>query len=634
MESLTGDEAGRALRREDPGAQLARERRGRRLRAASAEAGRLSPLVSRSRILSAAAGAGAVALLAFGLALGVYNEEAHRTQRVQEIATQARILSDSVTAALAFDDDRTAQEYLNALRANREIAAAGLYDDTGRLVAVYAREGYSPPARPPAASRIGLQGSRVVVSLPVTEGDARLGSVYVETTDEPLARLVTRHAGLALLVGMGFLLSTVLVASQTALRRANAVLADRAEALAEANRELKVQMDERERAEEALRQSQKMEAVGQLTGGVAHDFNNILMVASSGLDLLDRTSDPGRRQSLRDGIRQAIDRGASLTRQLLAISRRSALQPEVVDLRERVEGMRMLLDRSLREDIEVKVEIPEDLWPVEVDPSQLEVALLNIAVNARDAMPKGGTLLIRAKNAAGITDGELEGDYVRLSVVDEGVGISKEMLGRIFEPFFTTKGVGKGTGLGLAQVYGFCRASGGDVRVQSELGRGSTVSLYLPRSLKSRPRRAAEDAGRDLSGAAPPGSRGRVLLVEDEEGVASLVAEMLAELGYQATRAPSAAAALKMLDAGPGPDLVLSDMVMPGRMNGMELARQIGRRRPGLPVLLTTGYSDAAEQARAQGLRLLMKPYRLQALADALAEIEAQRTAQVGGGAA
>jgi signal transduction histidine kinase/ActR/RegA family two-component response regulator len=579
------------------------------------------------RVLSTFAGAAAVALLAFGLALGAYNEEAHRIQRLHETTTQARILADSVTAALAFDDDRTAQEYLNALRANPEIAAAALYDDSGKFVAIYAKDGVSPPARPPRTFGANFQGAHVVVTLPVTEGDARLGSAFLETTDESLAGLVARHAGLALLVGMGFLLSMVLAASQMALRRANAALAERADALGEANRELKVQMDERERAEEALRQSQKMEAVGQLTGGVAHDFNNILMVASSGLDLLDRTADPGRRQTLKDGIRQAVDRGASLTRQLLAISRRSALQPEVIELRERIEGMRMLLDRSLREDIEVEVRLPDDLWPVEADPSQLEVALLNIAVNARDAMPKGGALLIEAENAAGVSDGDLSGDYVKLSVTDEGVGISREMLGRIFEPFFTTKGVGKGTGLGLAQVYGFCRASGGDVRVQSELGRGSTVSLYLPRSHEARPARSADIAAPPSAGPASSGPRGRVLLVEDEEGVASLVTEMLGELGYEVVHVSTAAAALRRLQAEPNLDLVFSDMVMPGRMNGMELAQEILRRRPDLPVLLTTGYSDAAEQARAHGLRLLVKPYRLQALAEALADIEAQRTA-------
>jgi CheY-like chemotaxis protein len=277
--------------------------------------------------------------------------------------------------------------------------------------------------------------------------------------------------------------------------------------------------------------------------------------------------------------------------------------------------MRVLLDRSLREDISVALDLEEDLWPVEVDPSQLEVALLNIAVNARDAMPSGGVITIEARNAMGLADGELVGDHVRLSIIDEGQGMPRETLRRVFEPFFTTKGVGKGTGLGLAQVYGFTRASGGDVRVESEPGKGSTVSLFLPRSDKLPASSSAKSAkARPLKRE----QHGLVLLVEDEDSVAALVGEMLGELGYEVTRAASAAAALRQLEATPELELVFSDMVMPGRMNGMELAREVTRRRPDLPVLLTTGFSEAASQAREQGFRLLVKPYRIEALAAAL----------------
>jgi CheY-like chemotaxis protein len=332
--------------------------------------------------------------------------------------------------------------------------------------------------------------------------------------------------------------------------------------------------------------------------------------------LLDRTTDTSRRQMLKDGIRQAVERGASLTRQLLAISRRSALQPQVIDLAAQIEGIRALLDRSLREDIAVSVDLEPNLWPVEVDPSQLEVAILNIAVNARDAMPNGGVIAMKAENAPAISDGDLSGDYVRLSIVDEGMGMPRETLRRIFEPFFTTKGVGKGTGLGLAQVYGFARASGGDVRVFSEPGIGTTVALFLPRTAKGlAPVPVERAAGAPI---APPEPQGRVLLVEDEDSVAILVSEMLQELGYVVTRAPTAAIALRMLEREPDVELVFSDMVMPGRMNGVDLAREIGRRRPDLPVVLTTGFSEAAVAAREQGLRLLMKPYRMDALAAAL----------------
>jgi signal transduction histidine kinase/ActR/RegA family two-component response regulator len=562
-----------------------------------------------------AAVAGAVALILAGVVMGLVSETGYRNQRLHETAVQADILAASLAAPLAFDDRQAAQEFVNALAANQDLESAGIYNETGALAAKYARGGAEPPARAPPVQKPAYGDGRVEVIEPVTQGGAQLGTVYLRTVREPLYAALARHTGVTFLVLMAFLMVLVLGQAQATLRRANMELEARAQELSDANRELQFQMEERERAEEALRQSQKMEAIGQLTGGVAHDFNNILMVASSGLDLLDRTNDPDRRQSLKDGIRQAVDRGASLTRQLLAISRRTALQPQVIDLKVQIEGMRVLLDRSLREDISVALDLEEDLWPVEVDPSQLEVALLNIAVNARDAMPSGGVITIEARNASGLSDGDLVGDHVRLSIIDEGQGMARETLRRVFEPFFTTKGVGKGTGLGLAQVYGFTRASGGDVRVESEPGQGSTVSLYLPRSDKA-PARAPAHA--DRTRPLEREQHGRVLLVEDEDSVAALVGEMLGELGYEVTRAAGAAAALRLLETMPELELMFSDMVMPGRMNGMDLAKEVSRRRPGLPILLTTGFSEAASQAREQGFRLLMKPYRIEALAAAL----------------
>ncbi len=569
-----------------------------------------------------AAIAGAVALLIAGVVMGLVSEAGFRSQRLHSIAVQADILAASLAAPLAFDDRKAAQEYVDALSANSEIQVAGVYNELGELTARFGRAGAEPPSRAPLLGS-SYEHRQAQVAVPVTQGGSRLGSIYLRTAQDPISAGMVRHTGVTLLVLMAFLFVLVLGQAQATLSRANMELEQRAEELSDANRELQIQMEERERAEDALRQSQKMEAIGQLTGGVAHDFNNILMVASSGLDLLDRTSDPDRRQSLKDGIRQAVDRGASLTRQLLAISRRSALLPQVIDLKAQIEGMRVLLERSLRENISIAMDLEEDLWPVEVDPSQLEVALLNIAVNARDAMPSGGQIAVTGSNLFDLADGELRGDYVRLSIADEGQGMARETLRRIFEPFFTTKGVGKGTGLGLAQVYGFTRASGGDVRVESEPGKGTTVSLYLPRSGKA-PARAPHPA-------AAPGPRqsterhGRVLLVEDEDSVAGLVKDMLDELGYDAVRAATAAAALRLLDTEQDLLLVFSDMVMPGRMGGMELAREISRRRPGLPVVLTTGFSEAAAQAREQGFRLLMKPYRIETLASALEAARKER---------
>jgi signal transduction histidine kinase/ActR/RegA family two-component response regulator len=565
-----------------------------------------------------AAIAGAIILLIAGLVMGLDREASFRAQRVRDTAVQADILAASLAAPLAFGDRQTAQEYVDALHANPDLQSAGVYNETGALVASFVREGGPPPRAAPPPRRPFYRAGRVELSAPVIQGGAVLGEVYLRTGREPLYAALSRHAGVGMLVAMAFLFVVALGRAQATLRRANAELEGRAHDLSEANRQLQIQMEEREKAEEALRQSQKMEAIGQLTGGVAHDFNNILMVASSGLELLDRTADQARRQALKEGIRQAVDRGAALTRQLLAISRRAALQPRVLDLRSEIEGMQVLLERSLRGDISVRLNLDADLWPVEVDPSQLEVAILNIAVNARDAMPSGGVITIEARNQANVTEAELTGDFVRLSIRDEGLGMSRETRRRIFEPFFTTKGVGKGTGLGMAQVYGFGRASGGDVRVESQPGKGTTISLLLPRAAK-----AAEADKRPAEATAirrPPELQGRILLVEDEDGVAEVVSEMIRELGYEVRRTASAAAALRMIEADPKFDLVFSDMVMPGKMNGVELAREVGRRRPDLPVLLTTGFSEAAATAREHGLRLLDKPYRMDALAAALEE--------------
>ncbi|MGJ4995594.1 response regulator [Bradyrhizobium sp. HKCCYLS3077] len=402
------------------------------------------------------------------------------------------------------------------------------------------------------------------------------------------------------------------------------LVVERTRALAESNEHLRVEMAERARVEETLRQAQKIEAIGRLTGGVAHDFNNLLMVISGGLDMLDRQSDPARRRRLMDGMIQAAQRGASLTRQLLAFSRRQELRPEPVDIARQIGGMRELLDRSLRGDVHVKFEFPDNLWPVEVDPGELELVVLNLAVNARDAMPSGGTIVVRAENLRDLDDDELAGDYVRLSVIDTGTGMSDEVRVRVFEPFFTTKDIGKGSGLGLAQVYGFVTQSRGSVRIDSAIGNGTTIALYLPRSTQA----ASKDQHHlvDLDRPRPRRpDEGRVLLVEDDDEVAALVSEMLRQLGYDVTRAASAAAALGALADGRNVDLVFSDVMMPGGMNGVDLAREIQKRRVDMPILLTSGYSGAAvHAAREAGVRILPKPYRIDELAAALDAVKVE----------
>jgi signal transduction histidine kinase/CheY-like chemotaxis protein len=405
----------------------------------------------------------------------------------------------------------------------------------------------------------------------------------------------------------------------TAAHELEAQVIARTAELAAANDELRDQMAERLRMEEVLRQAQKIEAIGRLTGGIAHDFNNLLMVIAGGLEMIDSQQDPARRRRLMDAMRQAAQRGASLTRQLLTFSRRSDLQPEPIDLAVQIGGMRDLLDRSLGGDVHVELAFASGLWPVEVDPGELELVVLNLAVNARDAMDHGGTIVIRADNVTEQDNGVQGGKCVRLSVIDQGSGMSDEVKAHVFEPFYTTKDIGRGSGLGLAQVHGFAQQSGGSVRIESTLGEGTTVSVLLPRSRRS-PVRGARHLADDGVRASRPRTSGSVLLVEDDDEVAALVTDMLEELGYEVTRTASAAAALGALSNDRAIDLVFSDIMMPGGMNGVELARELRCRRRNLPVLLTSGYAEAARaSASAEGVRILAKPYRLDELASALA---------------
>jgi signal transduction histidine kinase/CheY-like chemotaxis protein len=391
---------------------------------------------------------------------------------------------------------------------------------------------------------------------------------------------------------------------------------ERTRELEEVNATLHRQMAERGEIEARLRQSQKIEAVGQLTGGVAHDFNNLLMVITGGLNMLQRR--PERRTEVIEAMQKSAARGARLTHQLLAFARRQDLQPQAIDLKSYFEEISELLDRSLRGDVEVVTDIADEVWPIYADPGELQLVILNLAVNARDAMPHGGTVTITISNAPG--DGVGTGDFVRISVGDTGVGMKPDVIERVFEPFFTTKEVGKGSGLGLAQVHGFVTQTGGSVSIASTPGQGTSVTLLLPRSESSagKPVRGPLD----VAAAARPETKGCVLLVEDEDEVAALVSEMLKELGYAVTRVASADAALGALANGRDIDVVFSDVMMPGGMNGLELTREIRRRRPALPVLLTSGYADVVKRdAQAEGIALLPKPYQLADLAAAIERV-------------
>jgi len=370
--------------------------------------------------------------------------------------------------------------------------------------------------------------------------------------------------------------------------------------------------DRREAAEGALRQAQRLEAIGQMTGGVAHDFNNLLMIVSGSAQRLRSELTDKKQVRLLDMIATATQRGESLTRQLLTYSRQQTLTPEVIDLSHRLPMLRELLTRSLRADIEIKVDVPTEPCTVRVDPGELEIAIINLAINAKDAMPSGGTLSVRAKpvNLKGeATEEGLSGEFVAIRVADSGHGIPADVLSRVFEPFFTTKEVGKGTGLGLSQVYGFAKQSGGTATVTSAPGSGTAVTLYLPRSNEV-PTPQPSQSEVEVA----PSDAGVVLLVEDNADVAEVASGYLRELGYLVRNVTNARAALAALRADARVDLVFSDILMPGGMNGLELARAIHERFPGIPVVLTTGYSASAQDAVRQGVIVLQKPYDLDAL--------------------
>jgi len=363
---------------------------------------------------------------------------------------------------------------------------------------------------------------------------------------------------------------------------------------------------------EQLFRSQKMEALGQLTGGLAHDFNNLLTAILGACDLaLRNLNDEERLKRMLDGVRTSAQRGASITKQLLAFARAQPLEIETIDLRAFLSDLTTLMRPSVRSNIDLIVEMSDHVWNVEADPGALELALLNLGFNARDAMKDGGKLKISATNELlkGKPEG-LRGEHVALRVSDTGEGMSPDVMERVFEPFFTTKNYGEGTGLGLSQVFGFAKQIGGAVTVQSEAGQGSVFTLYLPVSRGAITGDARIDGDKAL---------GRVLIVEDDILVAEFAAGMLNELGFEAIITHSAKEALERLSGEQRPTLVFTDIVMPGGISGLELAHKVRDRFPELPVLLTTGYSEHV--ADSHGFPVLQKPYEMDALARALGKI-------------
>ncbi|MGQ0740991.1 MAG: ATP-binding protein [Alphaproteobacteria bacterium] len=431
--------------------------------------------------------AGAVLLLAAGVATAVYQNSLYTAQKTHEVTAQAQILAASVTAALDFNDTITAQEYVNALRANPEVRAAGVYNMDGIAVAAYVREGEPPLPKSVSAGGAMADGDSIIVTVPVVQNGALLGRVFVRSSTDTFERRLMRYGVIALLACMAALLFAVAGLSQAALSRANRALEMRAGELAAANEKLQAEMIERAKAEEALRQSQKMEAIGQLSGGIAHDFNNLLTVIKGNLQLLERRIAQGRTDVKRyvDSAAEALRRAATLTQRVLAFSRRQPLSPRPVHLSRLIEDMRELLRHSVGETVKLENRLAADWWTF-CDANQLENVILNLVNNARDAMPRGGMLTIATENAY-VDSREAEekgispGDYVRLSVHDTGVGMPEEVRSKAIDPFFTTKPHGQGTGLGLSMSFGYVRQSNGFMDIESAVGRGTIVRILMPR---------------------------------------------------------------------------------------------------------------------------------------------------------
>jgi PAS domain S-box-containing protein len=378
---------------------------------------------------------------------------------------------------------------------------------------------------------------------------------------------------------------------------------------AKITRDISERREAQQKLEELQRQlaeSQKMDALGQLTGGVAHDFNNVLMIISGNLHKIrnELTSERGLRAL--SAIETASQRAASLTSQLLTFARRQSVNPQTIDVAERILSVREVLIGALGGMVRLHIDVPSGVWPIFVDPTEFETALLNLVINARDAMPEGGAVTVSVRN-------EVEHQQVVIGVEDTGLGIPDDVINKVVDPFFTTKPVGKGTGLGLSQVHGFTHQAGGTIEIDSSLGKGTTVSIRLPRAAMTE----EEDIESSTRQAAAT-----VLLVEDNPAVADASAGLLEQLGYSVRWASNAESALAELEAD-GIDLVFSDIIMPGKMDGLKLARTIREKKPKLPILLTTGYSDSAKHVRAD-FPVLRKPYQLHELSRELSKLTGQ----------
>ena len=516
-------------------------------------------------------------------------------------------------------------------------AAARLKQGTGAVTTFFAAS--QSPRGPELRAKLGAIAAAERI-------DLRRRMEATRASSDQADRLTGWLGWLAVLVGLGAVglgyaavraigerLDALREAADEASRaqRLEDAVRERTAELLEANERLKEEAAEREAAETRLRQVQKMEAVGQLTGGIAHDFNNMLAVVVGGLDLARRKLSGSRREVEfhLDNAMEGATRAAALTRRLLTFARAEPLLPVAATPTALIENMLELIDRSIGERISVRTRFPDEPWNVRVDTNQLENAILNLAVNARDAMEGEGQLVISVDNEK-VGEGKIAslaaGEYVRISVSDTGAGIAPEHVEKVFEPFFTTKPVGKGTGLGLSQIFGFAQESGGAVTLDSKVGKGTTVSLYLPRSTEAGVQGMAASTSMDGEPEAPAAGT-EILVVEDDPRVSRATVGALEEIGYRPIPCASGREALELLEREPNIQLIITDVMMP-EMTGPELIREAKRLYPWIATLFVTGYVGEAGEADAlSGHDLLRKPFTVSALGEAVATALAKRSA-------
>ena len=575
----------------DPGRRASFESEFRTL---GAEDGRLRWVAARGRAFFE----DGVCIRATGTALDITDRH-NATEALRESEQRFRTLADTAPALIWLTDSAGGVEF-----ANRSFETL-----LGVTPEEMVRDGWLRIVAPEMRARMTGLRDRVRAGRKAFSGDIRVIDVagqsrWIHVEGRPRLLGETFQGYIACAVDI----TEAHLAGEALERR----IAERTAELAEANRRLTEQIAERQRAEEALHQLQRLEAVGQLTSGVAHDFNNLLTVIVGNVEMIERAGIADDRQRRRlQHVRAAADRGAALTAQLLAFARRSRLEAKAVDLNRMVAGMRDMLDRALGGTVAVTTRLGDDLWPAMVDATQMELIVLNLAINARDAMPGGGTITIGTRNVAiGGAAGDAPelpppGDYVCVSVSDTGTGMPPEVRARVFEPFFTTKPVGKGSGLGLAQVYGVARQSGGGVTIESAPGEGTVVRVFLPRA-DAAPPITVEIA----PASAPADAVGRtVLVLDDDDPVREVAAGALRDAGFRVVEAAAGEAALAAIEADERIALVLADFAMPA-MNGVEFAERAARLAPHLPVLFATGYADLGAIADISEERIVQKPYR------------------------